>query len=97
MRFSSIKDTISTDNQVRFIDAFVEHIDLSKRDFAVKALKTEGRSSFISKVFLNIYLYGYLNRVLSGRDLEKECFRNIEMQWLLEDICPNYQSITDFT
>ena len=36
MRFSSLEDTISPDNQVRFIDAFVEYIDLSKLDFAVK-------------------------------------------------------------
>nr|WP_255406279.1 hypothetical protein [Flavobacterium sp. LM4] len=28
--------------------------------------------------------------------MEKECFRNIEMQWLLEDIRPNYHSISDF-
>jgi hypothetical protein len=40
MRFSSIKDTISPDNQVQLIDAFVEYIDLSKFDFAEKALKT---------------------------------------------------------
>jgi transposase len=96
MRFSSLEDTISPDNQVRFIGAFVEYIDLSKLDFTVKTLKTEGRPSFNSKVFLKMYLYGYLNRVRSGCDQEKECFRNIEMQWLLEDIRPNYHSITDF-
>ena len=96
MRFSSLEDTISLDNQVRFIDAFVEYIDLSKLEFAVKTLKTEGRPSFNSKVFLKMYLYGYLNGIRSGRDLEKECFRNIEMQWLLEDIRPNYHSISDF-
>ena len=39
MHFSSLEDTISPDNQVRFIDAFVEYIDLSKLDFAVKTLK----------------------------------------------------------
>jgi len=96
MRFSSLEDSISPDNQVRFIDAFVEYIDISKLNFAVKTLKTEGRPSFNSKVFLKIYLYGYLNGVRSGRDLEKECFRNMEMQWLLEDIRPNYHSISDF-
>ena len=40
LRFSSLEDTISPDNQVRFIDAFVEYVDLSKGDFAVKKLKT---------------------------------------------------------
>ncbi|MGE6355325.1 transposase [Flavobacterium sp. NPDC079362] len=42
------------------------------------------------------YLYGYLNGLRSSRKLEKECYRNIEMQWLLEDIRPNYHSISDF-
>ncbi|WP_255577676.1 transposase [Flavobacterium sp. CHNK8] len=96
LRFTSLEDTISPDNQVRFIDAFVESINLSKLGFSVKTLKTEGRPSFNSKVFLKIYLYGYLNRVRSARDLEKECSRNMEMQWLLEAIIPNYHSISDF-
>jgi transposase len=96
MRFSSLEDTISPDNQVRFIDAFVGHIDLCKLGFAIKTLKAEGRPSFNSEVFLKMYLYGYLNGIRSGRDLEKECLRNIEMQWLLEDIRPNYHSSTDF-
>ena len=78
------------------IDAFVEFIDLFKLDFAAKSLNTDGRPSFNNKVFLKIYLYGYLNRVWSGRDLEKECLRNIEMQLHLEDICYNYHNITDF-
>jgi transposase len=88
MRFSSLEDTISPDNQVLFIDAFVELIDISKLDFAIKTLKTEGRPSFNNQVFLKIYLHRYLNGIRSGRDLEKECFRNMEMQWLLEDIRP---------
>jgi transposase len=63
MRFSSLEDTMSSDNQVRFIDAFVELVDISKLDFAIKTLKTEGHSSFNSKVFLKIYLYDYLNGI----------------------------------
>ena len=96
MRLSSLEDTISPNNQVRFIDSFVDYIDISKLDFAVKTLKTEGRPSFDTKVFLKIYLYGYLNGIRSSRRLEKECLLNIEMQWLVEDIRPNYHSISDF-
>jgi transposase len=96
MRISSLEDTISPDNQVRFIDAFVEFVDLSMLGFAVQTIKEEGRPSYNTKVFLKIYLYGYLNGIRSGRKLENECFRNVEMQWLLEDIRPNYHSISDF-
>jgi transposase len=93
---SSLEDKISIDNPVRFIDAFVSFIDLSKIGFETKTLKTEGRPSFQTEVFLKLYLYGYLNSVRSSRRLEKECFRNIEVQWLLQDLRPNYHSIADF-
>jgi hypothetical protein len=53
MRFSSLEDTISPDNQVRFIDAFVEYIDLSKLDFAVKTLKTPGKKIIEIKLVEN--------------------------------------------
>jgi transposase len=72
------------------------HIDLKKIGFQGKTLKSEGRPSFKSEVFLKLYLYGYLNGIRSSRRLEKECVRNIEVQWLLEDIRPNYHSISDF-
>ena len=92
----SLEDTISQDNPVRFIDVFVHSIHLERIGFMERIIKTEGRPSFDTKVFLKIYLYGYLNGIRSSRKLEKECFRNLEMQWLLEAIRPNYHSISDF-
>ena len=96
LQMGSLEDKIAQDNPVRFIDAFVNVIDLSKIGFQTRILKSEGRPSYRTEVFLKIYLYGYLNSIRSSRRLEKECFRNIEMQWLLEAICPNYHSIADF-
>ncbi|WP_235973043.1 IS1182 family transposase [Flavobacterium undicola] len=96
LHFSSLEDTISPDNQVRFIDAFVESLELSKLGFSLRTLKGEGRPSYNGKVFLKVYLYGYLNGIRSSRKLSKECFRNMEMLWLLENIRPNYHSISDF-
>ena len=96
LQMASLEDKINTDNPVRFIDAFVSFIDLKKVGFEPKTLKKEGRPSFQTEVFLKLYLYGYLNGVRSSRRLEKECFRNIEVQWLLEDMRPNYHTICDF-
>ena len=62
----------------------------------MQAIKAEGRLSYSNQVFMKIYLYGYLNGIRSSRKLEKECFRNMEMQWLLEDIRTNYHSISNF-
>ena len=96
MVFTSLDQNISDDNPVRFIDAFVENIDLQGLYFELQTLKTEGRPSYCTKIFLKIYLYGYLNGVRSSRKLEKECARNIELHWLLCGLVPNYHSISDF-
>lgn len=96
IRFSSIEDSISMENPIRFVDAFVEALDLKGLEFKVKTIKAEGRPSFDTKLFLKLYLYGYLNGLRSSRRLEKECVRNIELHWLLTGIIPNYHSISDF-
>ena len=96
MSFSSLEDTISSENPIRFIDAFVETIAMESLGFTVQTIKTEGRPSFDTKIFLKLYLYGYLNGLRSSRKLKKECIRNLELQWLLCAIVPNYHSISDF-
>ncbi|WP_225876755.1 transposase, partial [Flavobacterium muglaense] len=96
MVFSSLEDMILPDNPVRFVDAFVEALSIQTLGFKIQTLKTEGRPSFDTKLFLKIYLYGYLNGLRSCRKLQKECVRNIELQWLLCGIVPNYHSISDF-
>jgi transposase len=82
LQVSSLEDTISADNPVRFIDAFVGTIDLEKLGFTPRVLKAQGRPSFDTQVFLKLYLYGYLNGIRSSRKLERECFRNLKMPML---------------
>ncbi|SHG47443.1 Transposase, partial [Flavobacterium segetis] len=96
MCFSSLEDTILPDNPVRFIDAFVDALSLTAMGFTLQTIKSEGRPSYDTKLFLKIYMYGYLNGLRSSRKLEKECARNIELQWLLCGIIPNYHTISDF-
>ena len=76
----SLDESISTDHPVRFIDAFVEKLDLPKLKFVINSLKKEGRPSYDSRIFLKLYFYGYLNGIRSSRRLEKECERNIEQR-----------------
>ena len=94
--FVSLDDFIEQNNAVRFIDAFVEKLELNKLGFKLNTLKSEGRPSYQTSLFLKIYIYGYLNGIRSSRKLEKECVRNIELQWLCGSLKPNYHSIADF-
>jgi transposase/IS5 family transposase len=94
--FSTLEDQVSAENPVRLIDAFIDKLDLQKLAFAALAHKTEGRPPYAPQVLLKLYLYGYLNKIRSSRKLEKECNRNIELQWLLQGLQPNYHTIADF-
>jgi len=96
LQMQSLEDCIEKDNPVRFVDAFVDQLELPKLGFIVSDLKTQGRPPFNPKVFLKLYLYGYLNGVRSSRRLEKEAIRNVEVHWLLGLLQPNYHSIADF-
>ena len=96
LEFTCLDDLIENENPVRFVEAFAEKLELSKLGFKIKEIKSEGRPSFDSKVFLKIYFYGYLNGIRSSRRLEKECKRNVELQWLVSKLIPNYHSIADF-
>ena len=50
LQMLSFDTMISAENSVRFIDSFVEHLDLSKLKFQVQVQKQEGRPSFERKV-----------------------------------------------
>jgi hypothetical protein len=41
-------------------------------------------------------VYGYLNSIRSSRALEKECKRNIELMWLLHQLVPDHNTISNF-
>lgn len=92
----SLESSIGKDNTVRFVDAFVEQLEMARLGFCVSESKMEGRPAFRPQTFLKLYLYGYLNGLRSSRRLEKEAIRNIEVQWLLGQLQPNYHSIADF-
>ena len=94
--FSTLNDQVGQDDPVRLMDAFIDKLDLTQLGFVVNVLKSEGRPPFAPEVLLKLYLYGYLNKIRSSRKLEKECMRNIELQWLLQGLQPNYHSIADF-
>jgi len=94
--FSTLEDRVGADNPVRLIDAFVDKLDLQKLGFTNTVHKNEGRPPYAPSVLLKLYLYGYLNKIRSSRKLEKECCRNIELQWLLQNLQPNYHTIADF-
>jgi transposase len=92
----SLDEYVGQDNPVRFIDAFVEGLDLTAAGFIRVAPKPTGRPGYAPNDLLKLYIYGYLNRVRSSRRLEAESHRNIEVIWLLRHLRPDFKTIADF-
>jgi len=90
-----LEEVVSEDNEVRLIDMFVESIQMG--DFHFKMPHNhEGRPAYNPKDLLKLFIYGYLNSIRSSRVLEKECKRNVEVMWLLKQLCPDHNTISNF-
>jgi transposase len=86
-------DYVGPDNPVRFINAFVDSLDLAAAGFIRTTPKLIGRPGYAPAYLLKRYIYGYLNRVRSSRRLEAETHRNIEVIWLLRHLKPDFKTI----
>jgi len=93
---SSLEEKIEPDNPVRIIDAFVNSCKLEEFGFTHAKHALEGRPPYNPADLLKLYIYGYLNRVRSSRLLERECKRNLEMMWLLNELTPDHNTIANF-
>ena len=59
----ALDDYITDDNPVRFIDAFVENLDLSSLGFQRVIPADTGRPPYHPGDLLRLYIYGYHNRI----------------------------------
>ena len=91
-----VDDYVGPDNAVRFIEAFVDQLDLKIAGFARVGAKATGRPGYDPADLLKLYIYGYLNRVRSSRRLEAETHRNIEVIWLLRHLKRKRRSAPTF-
>ena len=89
-----LDDMIPLDNSVRFIDQFVNLLDLNALGFQSKA--SQGRPPYDPADLLKLFIYGYMNRMRSSRALEKECQRNTEVIWLIKNLQPDHNTIARF-
>jgi len=93
---ATLDDYIREDNPVRFIDAYVDHLDMEELGFSHATLKETGRPPYHPTIILKLYIYGYLNKLRSSRLLEKAAQRNVELMWLLLMLAPDFKTIADF-
>jgi len=92
----SLDEYVDVNNSVRAIDEYVTSLDLKRLGFSDTSKSLSGQKSYAPELLLKIYIYGYLNKIRSSRNLEKENNRNIEMMWLTAGLKPTYKTIADF-
>lgn len=92
----AIEDYIPENSPVRFLDAYVESLDMQAYGFNHSELNYTGRPPYNPKDLLKLYLYGYLNRIRSSRLLERETHRNLEVLWLITRLAPDHWVINKF-
>ena len=92
---SYLDEIISIDNPVRFIDAYVDSLDLFNPGIKIPEMRT-GKPPYAPADLLKMYIYSYFEKVRSSRKIEKECNRNQELIWLTCNLAPDFKTIADF-
>lgn len=91
-----LDDYIAADHPVRFIDRYVDQLDLRALGFDRARASQTGRPGYDPGDLLKLYIYGYLNGVCSSRKLERETHRNVEVMWLVRRLRPDFKTIAEF-
>lgn len=95
--YFSLEEQIDENNIVRWIDLIVEKLVKKHADrYKDYGAKSTGRPAYSINTMLKLFSYGCLNRIKSSRRLEKECYRNIEVMWLLDEQKPDHKTIANF-
>jgi transposase len=71
-------------------------LDLAELGFTHSIPKQTGRPSYSPSDLLKLYIYGYLKKTRSSRQLSQLSQLNVEVFWLLKKLQPDHRTISDF-
>jgi transposase len=91
-----LDDYVSDDHLCRVISAFTDQLDMLELGYRYAETKGTGSRPYDPRMMLNLYLYGYMNRIRSSRRLEAETIRNVEVMWLMDGLTPDDKTISNF-
>lgn len=89
----NLADMVPQDHPARFINQFVDELDVTD---ILMTYKSGGTSCYHPRVLIKILLYGYLNRDYSSRVLERKCRENVVYMWLCGMLQPDHVTINNF-
>ena len=89
----SLEELIPKHHMVRFVNAFVDSMDLQ---FLLKEYKGGGRPAYHPRILLKILIYGYIEGIYTSRKLAKAVRENINFMWLAGQKQPDFRTINRF-
>jgi transposase len=93
---STLDEYVDEANAVRVIAAFVGALDFVELGFVRGEAAETGRPGYDPRLLMGLFIWGHMNKVRSSRKLERECGRNLEAIWLMENLRPDFKTIADF-
>lgn len=93
---SSLDEYVGEDNPARVIAAFIDALDFKELGFVRGEAAEVGRPGYDPRQLMGLFIWGHMNRLRSSRKLERECGRNVEVIWLMENLRPDFKTIADF-
>ena len=91
-----LDEFIGEDDPVRLFDAFVDRLDMRKVGFNRFVPAATGTPGYNPRDLLKLYVYGCYYEVRSSRKLARQCHCNLEVRWLINNLEPDFRTISDF-
>ncbi len=97
LRAVDLESLIAADHPVRVIWGYVERLDLSALEDAIRSRAgTPGHPAIAPRLLLALWLYATSQGVGSARALAKLCERDDAFRWLCGGVSVNYHTLADF-
>jgi transposase len=91
----ALSEWVPPEHPARFVRDFVDELDL--KALGIREPKgEEGRPPYAADLLLKVWLFGWMDRVRSTRQLEKACLQVMPFLWLTGNLHPDHNTIWRF-
>jgi transposase len=90
-----IDDWVGPLDPARFVAEFVEALDLDALGFRM-SVGTDGRPHYAPELLLGVWLYGWMTRTRSSRELERALRERVPFMWLAGRETPDHNTLWRF-